>query len=290
MYYKGLSIAEIRKHLQQEYGNTPSSSTVFDWVQKYTNRAIDETTKYVPHVGDTWVADETYVRVDKRKRDNAGAENPYSKSRKAKWVVFWDIMDADTRFLLASLITTTRNKEDARELMERAAKRAGKTPKIVVTDKLSSYIDGTELAYGSDAIHWRGGPFDVERNTNLIERLHGTIKERTKVMRGFRSAESARQFLDGWAVYYNFMKPHESLDSATPAEAAKCDYPFRDWADLTRMSTPQVKVLVTPAQISLLPDKPVAKYRQPTRKLRKKRATHTRTRTTRTISTVSGMK
>lgn len=155
--------------------------------------------------------------------------------------------------------------------MEKAAKVAGKAPKVVVTDKLAAYLDGTELSYGSATKHGQGGPFDVESNTNLIERLHGTIKERTKVMRGFRTAETAQRFLDGWKVYYNFMKPHESLNSRTPAEAAGCDYHFRDWADVTRMAKPQVRVLVTPAKVEVLPEVPEAKFRTPTRKLRVKK-------------------
>ena len=271
MYYKGLSLNEIREHLQSqpEYSNTPSSSTVFQWVEKYTDKAVKACSSYQPKVGDTWVADETYVRVDKHAK--ATTENPYSKSKKAKWIIFWDIIDSDTRFLLASLITTTRGTQDAKLLMEKAATVAGKSPKVVVTDKLAAYLDGTELAFGGDTKHWAGGPFDVQKNTNLIGRLHGTIKERTKVMRGLRNAETAERFLNGWAIYYNYMKPHESLDSKTPAEAAKCNYTFRDWVDLSRQTDPYVRVLVTPAKVEVIPETSVVKYRTPTRRLRRKR-------------------
>ncbi|MFH1087372.1 MAG: DDE-type integrase/transposase/recombinase [Chloroflexota bacterium] len=275
MYYKGLSITEIREHLQQEYENTPSASTVFQWIEKYTDEAVKESDKYHPIVGSTWIADETYVRVDKRKVGDAKVENPYTKNTRAKWVIFWDIIDAETRFLLASRITTTRGTKDAQALMEKAAKVAGKTPRVMVTDKLAAYLDGVELAYGSDSEHKRGSPFKIENNTNLIERLHGTIKERTKVMRGLRTAETAKRFLDGWTVYYNYMKPHESLDSKTPAEAAKVTYMFRDWADIARMAKPQVRVLVTPTKVSILSDTPTVKFRPATRKLRTKRTLKT---------------
>lgn len=244
---------------------------MFGWVDKFTDKALEETEKCRPEVGSVWVADETWIRIDRHGKAHE-VENPYSKSKKAKWIVFWDIIDSETRFLLASRLTTTRGTEDAKALMEAAARRAGKLPRAVVTDKLAAYLDGIELAYGAASKHRQGGPFDVLNNTNLIERLHGTIKERTKVMRGLRTAETAKRFLDGWAVYYNYMKPHESLDSKTPAEAAKCDYTFRDWADLIREVEPRVKVLVTPAKVEVLPDEPVVKYRPPTRRLRKKRS------------------
>ncbi len=37
--------------------------------------------------------------------------------------------------------------------------KAGKKPKVVVTDKLKSYIQGVEDAYGADTKHRQGGPF-----------------------------------------------------------------------------------------------------------------------------------
>jgi transposase InsO family protein len=39
-------------------------------------------------------------------------------------------------------------------------------------------------------------------------------------MRGLKSIKTARQFLDGWLVHYNFFRPHMSLDDKTPAEVA----------------------------------------------------------------------
>ena len=108
-------------------------------------------------------------------------------------MIFWDVIDAKTRFLLATHITTTRGTKDARTLMEKAAKCAGKAPKIVVTDKLAAYLDGIELAFGADTSHRQGGPFEIQSNTNLIERFHGTLKARTKVMRALKNRDTLAQ-------------------------------------------------------------------------------------------------
>lgn len=62
----------------------------------------------------------------------------------------WDIIDNDTRFLLASHISPTRTTKDARRLMEMASKGAGKSPRIVIRDKLAAYLDGIELAFGAE--------------------------------------------------------------------------------------------------------------------------------------------
>ena len=91
--------------------------------------------------------------------------------------------------------------------------------------------------------------FDVEVNTNLIERFHGTIKSRTKVMRGLHTIDSARLFMDGWLVHYNFFRPHMSLKDMTPAMAAGIRFPFRHWKDVMQQpyeKTARIPVLSTP--------------------------------------------
>jgi hypothetical protein len=116
--------------------------------------------------------------------------------------------------------------------MKQAYERTGKTPRVIYTDKLRAYLEGIEKVFGADTRHTQGGPFDVENNTNLIERFHGTLKERTKVMRGLHTIESARRFLDGWLVHYNFFRPHTSLRDMTPAQVAGIKFPFRNWKDV----------------------------------------------------------
>lgn len=216
MYYGGMSLNAIRRHLEQQYGNRPSDSTVYRWLVRFTKKAIEEVRKHKPEVGDVWVADETVLRI--------GGKNTW----------LWDILDAKTRFLLASHISQTRGTRDAQILMEKAAERAGKVPQIVLTDKLKAYLDGIELAFGSDAKHIQSRGFKVHLNTNLIERFQGTLKDRTKVMRGLKSLKTARLLLDGWLVHYNFFRPHEALKDRTPAEKAGIGLPYRDWLDVIR--------------------------------------------------------
>ena len=232
MYYEGMSENDIRRNLIQQDSNYVSTGSVYNWVGRFTDLAVKEADKYHPKVGDVWIADETYVRVDKRSRGDSKVENPYIESKKAKWLIFWDIIDAKTRFLLASHITTTRGTQDAKALMGKAAHRAGKIPRVVYTDKLAAYLDGIELTFGRDTLHRQGGPFDVRNNTNLIERFHGTLKERTKVMRALKNRSTLQQFTDGWLVHYNYFRPHMSLHDRTPAQVAGIDFPFRNWKDV----------------------------------------------------------
>jgi putative transposase len=221
-YYSGMSFRQIEDNIEQQTGEAISHTAVVKWINKYTAEAIRQTRDLHPNVGDTWIADETYIQTDIKTTDPKG-------------VVFWDIIDAKTRFLLATRITTTRGTQDARQLMELAAKRAGKTPKVVVTDKLAAYIDGIEQAYGADTRHRRGGPFKAKtsgENTALIERFHNTLKDRTKVMRDLRDKHTLKRFTDGWLVYYNFYRPDMALNEQAPAEVASLKYNCHSWADL----------------------------------------------------------
>jgi len=235
-YYEGTSIGGICRHILQEHGNQPSSKTVYGWITKYTDEAVKKFNTYHPDVGDVWVADETMLRID-------GAN-----------VWLYDIIDEKTRFMLASRIALARTTNDAKELMESASKCAGKHPMVVKTDRNNSYLDGIELAFGADTEHKFGSPFTVskEDSTSLIERFHGTLKSRTKVMRGLKSVDTAIQFANGFLAYYNFLRPHEKLNGKTPAEVAGISYPLKTWADVIRNTEPNVEVLTTPEEVIVI--------------------------------------
>jgi hypothetical protein len=193
----------------------------------------------------------------------------------------YDIIDEQTRFLLATRITTARTTKDAQLLMEQAEKRAGKRPKIVITDKQNSYLDGIELAYGSDTEHKQGRPFSATDDTQRIERFHGTLKDRTKVMRGLKSIETAMQFIDGYTAYFNFLRPHEALDGRTPAETANVKYDAKTWVDVIRTAHPQIAVLTTPAIVDVLSERkpfvrPMTRRTYDVEKKRKQRVIHRR--------------
>lgn len=214
MYYEGMSLAKIRRNFIQQYNDHVSDVTILNWVERFSKLAIKEASNYKPNVGSLWVADETVIELD----------------GKNMWL--WDMIDTRTRFLIASHMSYTRTTKDAEALMKQAYSYTGKSPRVIYTDKLRAYLDGIKLTFGADTRHERGGPFDIEVNTNLIERFHGTVKDRTKVMRGLHTLKSATLFLDGWLVHYNFFRPHMSLKDKTPATVAGIRFPFHNWKDM----------------------------------------------------------
>ena len=218
MYYTGMSINDICEHFRNAQGYHPSKSVVFQWVDKYTDMAVDHFRQYKPQVGSIWACDETVLRLDKKKK-----------------IWFWDIIDTKTRYLIASRVSNTRTTNDAQKLMETARRVTGITPKKVITDKLYAYWDGIELVFGADTEHVQSGPFAKGDSTSKIERFHSILKERTKVMKAFRNIDTLIQFTDGFLVYYNYLKPHHSLKGKTPAEVAKVDYDVKNWMDICRL-------------------------------------------------------
>jgi putative transposase len=223
-YYEGMPIEPIRRHLLQEYGHAPSTATIYEWIQKYTQYAVDSIKGYSPKkIGNTWVADETVIEIDGNN------------------IWLWDIIDYDTRFLLATRISRSRTTMDAQILYDKAVKTAGKEPTKVLTDKLASYLD---VRYGKDTEHIQSSPFAVEDDTQMIERFHSTLKQRTKVMRGLKNIASALDFMDGFLVHYNYLRPHSSLDDKTPAEVAGIDFAYKNWADIIRKHRPSKRIVV----------------------------------------------
>jgi len=216
MFYEGMSLNAIRRHLEQTYNNYPSDSTVYEWIVRYTKIAIEAAKDYKPSVGSVWLADETVLKI--------GGEK----------IWFWDLIDHRTRFLLASHMSITRTTRDAHILMERASQRANKVPRIVITDKLAAYLDGIEIAFGAETKHIAAKGLTAKTSTNLIERMQGTIKARTKVMRGLKQRKTAKLIMDGFLVHYNFFRPHEGIGNFTPASKAGIKFPFRNWLDVVR--------------------------------------------------------
>jgi transposase-like protein len=74
-------------------------------------------------------------------------------------------------------------------------------------------------------------------NNNLVERLHGTIRQRNKVMRGLDDMKTAQTMMDGLRIYYNFLRPHGALNGKTPAQKANIETDKTEWMTLIKRAS-----------------------------------------------------
>jgi transposase-like protein len=217
MYYGGMSLDAIQQQFRQDYDTDMSESNYWNWVKRFTKEAIKQSKDFKPVVGDVWVADETYMKLGGRT------------------VYFWDIIDSKTNYLLATHVSFSRGSREAKQLMKLAEQRAGKTPKVVVTDKLRSYEVAVEDAFGADTEHKKGGPFKFKvsgTSTAEIERFHMTLEQRTEVFQKYNDIETIRLLTDGWLINYNFFKQNEGCGNIPPAQVMSEVVPFKDWNDV----------------------------------------------------------
>ena len=93
-----------------------------------------------------------------------------------------------------------------------------------MTDGLRAYQDAITREFYTQkapkAQHVRIPNIRDRSNNNMVERLHGTIRRRNKVMRGLSDEEMTQTMMDGLRLYYNFMRPHMALNGKTPAQEA----------------------------------------------------------------------
>ena len=247
-FYTGKSYKQIAEGLKEEYDiPEPSKATIYEWVKDYTDEAKELTADMKAQVGDEWVADEMAVKV-------------------GSWQMWnWNVMDTKTRYILATHLSRTRTRKAAIETMEKAKAAAGKDPKTIKTDKLTSYRPAITKVF-PDTLHIKSQGLTSSLNNNMSERLQGTYRSREKTLRGLDSMESAQRYLDGWTITYNHMRGHEALKNDTPGQRAKANPPFTEWADVVKGDAVEPQLVIDAAPRRADEPKAELKKQEPSRR------------------------
>jgi len=196
LYFKGISLRKIQDHLKQFERTNVSYVAIYKWIHKYTALMEQYAKTLRPQLSGVWHVDEMKVNVH------------------GKWHWLWNIMDSDTRYILASHVAQGRGATEAQEALH-IAKTNGE-PTFLISDGLASYQAAASREF-RNTVHLSRVGIQSEVSNNRIERFHGTVRERNKVMRAIKKPDSP--IIEGQRIYYNHIRPHQALNGKTPAEA-----------------------------------------------------------------------
>jgi len=222
LYFDGLSLRKTQRNLKQIFGETVSQVTILDWIKKYSVLVKEYVRTLVPQLSGLWHEDETVVRCEGRN------------------VWFWEMIDEDTKFIVSSHLSNTRTLKDTIAIFQKGLDQSKVKPRAVFVDGCNAYQRAFNKVfysrYKADRVELvqRVGIRTRETN-NIVERLHGTLKDRTKPMRGLKGFESTNALLEGYTVHYNFVREHQSIRK-TPAQAARTHAPD-NWKGLIEEAT-----------------------------------------------------
>lgn len=174
-----LSFRDIEEMMAAQ-GVVVSYESIRMWCNKFGHayaRALRD--KHEGAAGDTWHLDEVYVRV--------AGQIQY----------LWRGVDQDGH-VIDVLVQRQRDVRAAMRFLKKLRRKAGKTPRIVVTDKLRSYIKPCSLLLpGAKHVS------DKAMN-NRAENSHQATRQRERRMRGFKSVTQAQKFLSIFSQFSNF--------------------------------------------------------------------------------------
>ena len=158
---------------------------------------------------DEWHFDETYVKI-------AGTD-----------YYLWLAIDSETRLVLDFNLSSYRDSASAHSLLSNCRRKFGQPRSAVVSDRYYAYQHSASLFF-PEAKHIRVEDFDDFINNNVLEAFNGQFKAWYKPKRGFNSFESANRLIATYIFFYNFVRPHMSLNNLTPAQVAGAEYSERE--------------------------------------------------------------
>jgi len=202
LYMNGMSLRKVREHFNQFSEYQISHQSILNWIRRYAVMLKPFTQSLDLDLSRIYHTDEIFVKC-------SGQQH-----------YFWNILDRETRTLIATHYSTKRDSKSAKLLFLKVKNK----PLILFTDGMQGYRKAYRKVWGSNKRSQDKNTYirlkaDKDKRNNISERIQGTIRERIKVMRGFKNKESAKLILDLFVIYYNSIRIHQGIGK-TPIEEA----------------------------------------------------------------------
>ena len=206
-YFQNLSSRVVQRNLNQYNETKASHQSVLNWVRKYAKKLSTFVNTLNPKFSGEFCVDETIIKCKKKEG------------------IFWAGIDGQTKYIANSFYTLNpQNIKDAKRLL--SGLKATKQTKFIQTDSRGQYPPAFKNIFKYDKRKKNNSVEHKVINTHKtgkynvkIERFFRNLKERTRLMYGFKSYSSATLILEGYRIWYNFIRPHMSLRT-TPAIAS----------------------------------------------------------------------
>ncbi|MGO6937292.1 IS6 family transposase, partial [Rhizobium ruizarguesonis] len=171
LYFRFPLSLRIVEDMLAARGIIVTHQTIRSWAEKFGRHFAREIKRRSAGcLGDKWHLDECVVVINGKKQ----------------WL--WRAVDQDG-FVLDVLVQSRRNAKAAKRLMRKLLKAQGRTPRVMITDKLRSYDAARrDLVPGVEHRSHKG-------LNNRAKNLHQPTRRRERTMKRFKSARQLQRFV-----------------------------------------------------------------------------------------------
>jgi transposase-like protein len=116
LYFSGTSFRKTARIISDHFGQTFGATIIYDWVQRFVPMISTYANSFAPKTSGVWHADELFVKM----KDGDTRKSRMGKQTD-KVAYLWNVMDRDTRFLLASKLSKYRDAVGGERAFKEAA-------------------------------------------------------------------------------------------------------------------------------------------------------------------------
>lgn len=220
LYYQGLSLNDIRRSFIDQDNNYISKASIYNWIERFTIMALEETGAGQPEFSDQWILKEISIGTENNQLNTGGG---YLRIRSARKASLWLLVDTQTGYILACQIVESASRLDFRTLIEKARRQAGKDPEVIFSDQQVLEAEAPEMRKDFSI---------VQKNREVTESCNDIMDERTRFKCALKKQSTLEKFMLGWIVQYNYFKSQNLLNNKTPAQTASLQLPFNSWKEV----------------------------------------------------------
>ncbi|QRM34116.1 IS6 family transposase [Microvirga sp. VF16] len=189
LYFRFPLSLRLVEEMLLERGIVVSYETVRRWALKFGPDYARRLKRKTPSRRDIWHLDEVMVTIAGKKH----------------WL--WRAVDQDG-YVLDEIVQSRRDTKAAKRLLTRLLKKQGCPPRRMITDKLGSYTAARRQVM--PAVEHRSH----KGLNNRAENSHLPLRQRERIMQGFRSPGSLQRFTTIFSAVRNLFVPPRSRRSA----------------------------------------------------------------------------